>query len=477
MPSIVHIPTFGWTGCDLVGLAWETQGSARSREMLSVLSRRTFLRYAASAAPLLAACTVPGTGGIQKPSGRVTEIMVWLADQNPHARRVFAERIVPAVEARLPHVRMFVEWNRWDTHLDKVAALALETLGPDIFQFGFADVIKVERRNLAEPLDDRTAAWVGWSDFFAPCRRATVWNDTTFGVPSLCAPMTVFWRLDLLEKIGVQSMPTTWEQTVEIGRKAASQDGLDALRQGMNPPTVNETLMLFRSIGGRPVVIDGRTQLNSAEGRETLRYQRARWNAGGAGDGADESAPPVGSPLVSGYRLGQYANLPSILVPFLSSAPDLLDTLGVGAPPVPGGTDFKPMQPGLATPVVETFTDSLAVARYSSRPDIAWEVAKTLASPDLLLAYSESLFLTPVRRSATGRGFTLKYGHARLVEYLDRWGEAAPRIPLGRQYRAAIQSRLPQVLEGSLDIDKALAEIEGEQNQLLASVGFSGSSS
>ena len=397
---------------------------------------------------------------------------MWLRDQNADARRVFADRIVPAIEELVPGLQLRIVWKRWDAKLPTATGEAGGM--PDVVQFGYADAVRLVENGTAMDLTDRSAGGGAAGDFFAACRAAVWWQGNTVGIPTGCAPTTMFWRRDLLEELGVETVPTTWEETVEVARRAKSIENGILRREGMNPPTVDEVLSLFMSVSGRPVVARGRTLLNSADGRLVFRYVVDRWQAS-----QDETlrlslVDTALPPLVAGTRLGQYGNAVSTLRHFVTDAPEMLPAVAVGRPPVPGGTDYKPTTPGVAGPVTQTFTDSIAMAAATRAPDVAWETMQQLASPTSLALYGEALFVTPPRRSATGRGFTLDSGQAELVGQLEAWGVGAPKFPGMGEYRAAIESRLAPLLVGHLSVDEALTEIETEQNAALLAAEFEG---
>ena len=401
------------------------------------------------------------------------EIVVWLRDQNDDARRVFADRIVPSIERRAPGLRLRVEWKSWDERVLEAAGGGGEG-SPDVFQFGYGDAVGLAVGGAVTDLAGRWAGWGAGGDFFAACRAAVWWQGAMVGVPTACAPWTVFWRRDLLDEIGVGETPTTWEETVEMARRAKTIENGVLRREGMNPPTVDEVLSLFMSVSGRPVVAGGRSQLNSADGRLVLRYAIDRWRAS-----QDETlrlslADTAGPPLVVGARVGQYGNAAGTLRNFVTTAPELLPVVQVGTPPVPGGTDYKPSAPGATAPVALTYTDSIAMTEATRAPDMAWEAMRQLASPEALSLYGETLFVTPPRRSATGRGYTLENGQAELVVGVERWGVGAPKFPGLAEFRAAIQKRLAPLLVEQLSVEEALAEIEAEQNEALRARGFVG---
>ena len=185
-------------------------------------------------------------------------------------------------------------------------------------------------------------------------------------------------------------------------------------------------------------------------------------------------ADTAGPPLVAGARVGQYGNAAGTLRNFVTTAPELLPVVQVGTPPVPGGTDYKPSAPGATAPVALTYTDSIAMTEATRAPDMAWEAMRQLASPEALSLYGETLFVTPPRRSATGRGYTLENGQAKLVVGVERWGVGAPKFPGLAEFRAAIQQRLAPLLVEQLSVEEALAEIEAEQNEALRARGFVG---
>ena len=437
-------------------------------------SRRAFLAgLAGSALAAAPASCVPGPAGrAGSARPRTVAIQVWLLDKSAAAQRAFADRIVPDFRARFPWIVPEVTWRRWGRHLEEVESLA--ALGPDVFQFGYADSPSVALRSLALPLDGLWSAWGAASDFFPACAAAPVWDGVRWGVPTGCAPTTVFWRTDILEEVGFTRLPRTWEDTMEVARKATVIEGGKLMREGMGPATADETMMLFMAIGGRPVVVKGRSALGDTDGRETLRYAVERWRVSrGSRLGLEPPRSEV-SYLVRGMLAGRYGNAASTLLHFVTGAPDLLDRVAVGDPPVPGGGDYKPADGSASVPVVQTFTDSLGLSPFGREPDAAWEFVKHVASPDALLLYCESLFLTPPRRSATGRGYALRFQNAKLVALLDRWGVAAPKMPGLAGFRSAIARALPSLFEGRIGIEQGLAAIVAEQNAALEAEGFNG---
>ena len=435
------------------------------------LARRGLLALLGTGTGLaLAGCASSAADDAARP--RTGEIVVWLRDQNADARRVFAERIVPAIHELVPGLILTILWKRWNLALPGAAGQT--DAMPDIFQFGHTDAVSLLPGGLATDLTSHWAVWGAGADFFPASRAAAWWQGASAGIPTSSAPTTVFWRRDLLEQIGLDTVPTTFEETVEVARRAKSIDNGILRREGLNPPTVPEVLALFMSVSGRPVVTAGRSGLNSAAGRLVLRYVIDRWQAS-QDDTLRLSLPDTAlPPLLLGTRLGQYGNAVSTLRHFVTDAPELLPHLEVGRPLVPGGFDYKPATPGVTAPLVQTYTDSIALAAGTRAPDLAWETIRQLTSPATLAAYNEALFLTPPRRSATGRGFTLQPGQAELVRQLETWGAAAPRFPALPAFSAAIESRLAPLLVGFLDIDEALTAIEAEQNAALAAAGFEG---
>jgi|GEM_PF-3241187 len=453
-------------------LALRYRRKGRARESMGRFSRRRLLAGVVVGGGLaVGGCSPLGGEGPARPVTQ--EIVVWLRDQNDDARRVFADRIVPSIERLAPGLRLRIEWKSWDGRVLDAAVGGGEG-SPDVFQFGYADAVGLAAGGGVTDLTSRWAGWGAGGDFVAACRAAVWWQGAMVGVPTGCAPWTVFWRRDLLEEIGVQDTPTTWEETLEVARQAKMIENGVLRREGMNPPTADEVLSLFMSVSGRPVVVGGRSQLNSADGRMVLRYVIDRWQASQDETMRLSLADTAGPPLLAGARVGQYGNAAGTLRHFVTTAPELMSLVEVGTPPVPGGTDYKPNAPGLSAPVALTYTDSIAMTAATRAPDMAWEAIRQLASPEVLAMYAETLFVTPPRRSATGRGYTLENGQAELVAGVERWGVGAPKFPGLAEFRAAIEKRLALLLVGRLNIEEVLMEIETEQNEALRARGFTG---
>jgi len=94
------------------------------------------------------------------------ELEFWLADFNPETRVLLDTQLIPRFEKLHPGLKVNTQYISW-AHLDEKLAISFAGgVQPDVFQIGAEYVGGLAYRGMAQPLDDRIAAWGQQSDFY-----------------------------------------------------------------------------------------------------------------------------------------------------------------------------------------------------------------------------------------------------------------------------------------------------------------------
>lgn len=401
-------------------------------------------------------------------------ISVWIVNQNDDTKKVHEEKIYPDFEAANPSIKIEHRWLTWAKNIETILTAFAGDAPPDIFELGASHSVTFSDRGQLFNIDPWLAAWEGTPDFFPQGLQTPFWNGHMWGLPHLIAPRTVFWRQDIFDEVGITSVPETWEDVVEATGKMTTVEDGQLIREGMNWVGIQEYHAMYFAISSTPVIVDGKSTLNSDDGITTLQYLVDRWDAtGGQAGGVELPESPIPY-FVTGQQATVYTNMGGSVRQVKRHKPELLDSIIVEKPPVPGGDVYKASDPGRVAPVVQSFNDWMAVSAFIKHEDQTWEVMKHLMTPENLLLYNETLFFIPPRKSAADQGFVLEDHNPSMVNLLNNYGVTAPKMPSQREFYKAGQDQFQEARFHKVGVEEAMALVEEGQNQVLADANFTG---
>lgn len=99
-------------------------------------------------------------------------------------------------------------------------------------------------------------------DNLKPDYTGSAWDQVTvsgsqYGFPQDTGPMVMFYRADILERLGVE-VPTTWDEFTEVAR-AIKADNPNNFITSIDPGDAGGADSLIWQAGGRPFSVDGET--------------------------------------------------------------------------------------------------------------------------------------------------------------------------------------------------------------------------
>ncbi|MFE2867589.1 MULTISPECIES: ABC transporter substrate-binding protein [unclassified Embleya] len=168
------------------------------------------------------------------------------------------DRTVALFEKKYPkvHVKLVNVGQSADQYTKLQAALKAGNGAPDVAQIEY----------FALPQFAITKQLVNLADFGAASLRdkfaASAWSQVNvaggiYGVPQDTGPMAMFYRKDILDKLGA-TPPKTWAEVAELGKKVKAADPGNFVTY-LDPGDAGQANSLIWQQGGKPYQVSGET--------------------------------------------------------------------------------------------------------------------------------------------------------------------------------------------------------------------------
>jgi ABC-type glycerol-3-phosphate transport system substrate-binding protein len=439
----------------------------------TITTRRGFQRGAVAllgttAAAALAACGNPS--GAPRGERRAVTVEYW-------SRWGGANKTDPVDTARLPlfdqqHAPTRVTRTPFvgdhTAFLQKMTVAFAGGTGPDVFTVGTPGIPLFGKQGSLLPVERYPAIKRELADYFGPVQELGKYKGTLHGLNYFIDMGVTQYRKDLLAQEGLptdrKSLPKTWDQFREWGRKLAKWEGGTLTRIGFNVPTDDKLFLTAVNQLGKGLFNKELTKAN-LDGPEAERalqmvvdfLHRDRMDVRG-------DARPK---LPGGINI-----LGTGLCAIGHGSPEGLATLK------PAGldpkelivTDFTPEWTGRTT-ATGYLGGTWAMANKASKvPDEAVDVLLFLTSPEHNLAIGEATYTVVSRKSQDKSAVAQDPVMRPYYEALDKaW--SLPQITEIDDIRNNVRTQLVEALDQKKSVKEALANMVQYANTRLASSG------
>ncbi len=414
-----------------------------------VRTRSAFERWYLTLTPILLAACTPASGS------EAEAIRLWAMGREGEV----VAQLMPEFERENPGVRVRVQQIPWTAAHEKLLTAFVGDATPDIAMLGNTWVPEFEALGALEPLDPYVAASRSLTpeDFFAGVWNTNIVNDTVYGVPWYVDTRVLFYRTDLLEAAGYDSVPVTW---------AEWRTAMERMKARMGPrqypilvPT-NEwpPPVILGLQTGAPLLRDGGMYawFTDPRFRQAFDFYVGLFN--------DGLAPKVSGAEVSNLyqefargNIAMYISGPWQIGEFRSRIPAAMQDTWMTAP-LPG-----PDGPGVSM----AGGASLVIFRGSKHKADAWKLAEYLSRPDVQLRFYELTGDLPTHRDAWNDTTLANNRHARAFRtQLDRV-VPLPKVPEWEQIATKVFEYGEQAVRGRRTVDQTLTALERDVNGLL----------
>jgi multiple sugar transport system substrate-binding protein len=368
-------------------------------------------------------------------------------------------QLLPDFERANPGIRVRVQQIPWSAAHEKLLTAFVGEATPDIAMLGNTWVPEFVALDALAPLDSLVAQSRSLSraDFFAGAWSTNVVDGVTYGVPWYVDTRVLFYRTDLLEAAGYDSVPNAWpewrEAMVRIkARMGPRQYPILAPTTEWPPPVI-----LGLQTGAPLLQDDGKYAWFTDP-----RFRRAfDFYVGWFRDGL---APKVsGSEVSNLYQEFARGNIAMYI-----SGPWQIGEFRNRLPPEAQGTWMTAPLPGPDGPGVSMAGGaSLVVFRGSSRKADTWKIVEYLSRPEVQLRfYALTGDLPPTRTAWADTTLSNNRYAAAFRAQLERM-VPLPKVPEWEQIATKVFEYGEQAVRGRTTVDSTLAALDRDVNGLL----------
>jgi multiple sugar transport system substrate-binding protein len=386
-----------------------------------------------------------------------TTVTFWAMGHEGEVVRELADRF----ERENPGIHIEVQTIPWSAAHEKLLTAHVGRSLPDASQLGNTWVPEFEALKALAPLDARVAASPDMprSAFFEGIWNTNVVNGQTWGIPWYVDTRVLFYRKDVLQRAGWDSIPGDWAswRRAMADVKRTLGPGHTAIFLPINEWTVPIVLGLST---GSPLLKDHDTRGAFAEPefKKAFDFYVSLFRDGLAAPVANNEISNLYQEF-AGASFTMYVTGPWNLDEFKNRMPDSLKNAWATAP-MPGPT-------GQASGYSTAGGSSLVLFAASKHQAEAWKWIEFLSLPASQARFFHLAGDLPARREAwadSALAFDPRIQAFR--SQLDRV-RPAPPVPEIEQIMALVQDEAEAAVRGAVPPDSALAALDRAVDRLL----------
>ncbi|MGP1273537.1 MAG: ABC transporter substrate-binding protein [Phycisphaerales bacterium] len=293
-------------------------------------------------------------------------------------------------------------------------------------------------------------------------------------VPWYLTTQAVLANTELLERGGISpdAIPDRWSELLEIAPAFRRRAGVPLFSHPLGNESQLPPMMLAEGLS--PFVLDG-DALRVSLDRSDIRVFLSRWaDLFREGDVPREAATAGHAHLIDGYQRGGLA--------LINTGPNFLGRIRDVARSVYDRTVVRPAVTG-ALGRTHISVMVLGVMRRSKHPELAAELTWFMTSPESQLAFCREVNILPsTPASLDDPLFTrlpseddpdslIVQSRVMTARSLRDAAAFTPALAAWPDMRRVFEDRYTRVLLGSMQLDRAVNEVEREWNRLLIATG------
>jgi len=412
-------------------------------------------RAGAAAAALLAELiAVVGLAGCAR--GRGAEpLRLWAMGREGEV----VQDLIPDFEREHPGIRVEVQQIPWSAAHEKLLTAHVGHSTPDVAMLGNTWIAEFAALKALEPLGpwlSRSRA-LAESSYFAGIWDTNVVDGTVYGVPWYVDTRVLFYRRDLLERAGYDSIPGTWEGWTRAMEALVRVSGRG--HYAIFLPTNEYTpWIIFGLQAGSPMLRDRDTRgaFSAPAYRRALSFSLDLFHRG--------LAPPIqGASIANVYQEFERGTFAM----YITGPWQVGEFRNRVSPGVRWETAALPGPDGPASGVSTAGGSSLVLFRRSPRKAEAWALVEYLSRPERQLQFYRLTGDLPARREAWRDTALMRDTHFRAFEIQLQRVVSTPKIPEWEQISILLREQVEAAALGGVPPDSALARLDREVDRVL----------
>ena len=172
-----------------------------------------------------AAVTAATLGAAKKTTA--DSITVWLQVDAQSGWPTVVAAANKAFEAAHPGVKVNVEYQQWNNHLQKFDATLAGGTTPDVIEMGNTEMTKYMAAGAFADLSGKKATFPNSSTWLKGLTESATYDGKLMGVPYYAGSRVVIYNTDLYKKAGVKGTPTSLAQLNADGKKLMAANSGD----------------------------------------------------------------------------------------------------------------------------------------------------------------------------------------------------------------------------------------------------------
>ena len=406
---------------------------------------------------LLGAITLVGLGlGCAEASaGDKTTLRIWAMGREGEV----LSQLMPAFEKLHPEINVDVQQIPWTAAHEKLLTAYVGEATPDIAMLGNTWVPEFVALDALEPLDSlaSSSSVIRRADFFDGIWKTNVVNGRTFGIPWYVDTRLIFYRTDLLAKVGYREFPTTWSDWVAAMKKIKQRMAPNQFPLLMPTNEWPQPVIFALNVGSPILRDDGRYgAFEQPEFRRGFDFYMSLYRQG--------LASPVSTAQVSNlfqeFERGNIAMFISgpWMIGEMSNRLDAATQPNWMTATIPG-----PNGPGVSL----AGGSSLSLFVASKHKKEAWVLIEYLSQPAVQTEFYHLTGDLPPRKSAWADTALANNKYARAYrEQLERV-VPTPQVPEWEEIATTIFEHGEQAIRGAKTVDQTLASLDQDVNAML----------
>jgi N,N'-diacetylchitobiose transport system substrate-binding protein len=258
-----------------------------------------------AAIALAAALAIPAStasGGTTKASA--SSITVWLMTDAQNGWPTAVANATSQFKAQHAGVDVNVQYQSWDSVLQKFDASIAANDTPDVIELGNSQTAKYMAAGAFQAIKPKN--YPNSSTWLAGLTQSCTYRGHTYCVPYYAGARAVIYRKDLYRSVGFKSAPTTYSQFLTIGKKLMKKYGSNSNFSALYEPGQNwyVAMSYVADYGGKIAVNKGgkwQGTLNSPQAIQGLTaFKKMTLSFSRASKTNDEAHPYPSIPFAKG---------------------------------------------------------------------------------------------------------------------------------------------------------------------------------
>ena len=409
------------------------------------------------AASLLAGTMVlaglAGCGSSDQGGGKGEKVTINVWGMGEEAKSL--PKMAADFEKANPTIDVNVQAIPWDTAHDKLLTAVASKKGPDVVQMGTTWIPEFAS---AKALLDLTPYEKDYPEFkpenfFEGSVNTTKFDDKTVGVPWYVDTRVLYYRTDLLKKVGYNEAPKTWEELQDAATKLAKRgDGKYGISLDVNEQSLG--FMFARQNGSKLMDEQGKPLFNQKEYVDAVKYLNSFFKNGSTPKG------DIGIDIIQGFRGDG-------ILPMFISGPWMVKMINDQAPELKGkwATAVLPKKENNISALGGA---NLSVFQYTKHKKEALKFAAYMSKPETQLKWMKLTNSLPAAKEAWKDSSLQEDPNYKVF---GEQMEASQPMPVIKEWEEIAQTYLKsfeQVYRGGKDVQKEMDDFNAKAEEILS---------